>query len=217
MSRAQRTQQAIERTRRVHELHNQGMSNRDVARKLNCDEKTVRRDIEKSKLPEQHQLSIANGAPAEPLLRQAERERKAKNLKDRIQSALVKRPQRLAEEARDGRHSNATAKAVSAWLASSRFMLSRKRKSSGQCNGPCWRIVWPMSGLGLMNLRIAFQILTRRPGCPDRYSLRIRSSTVRTSFSKHSPNSRRSEPFGMRPLRKLRGSLTRVSHLLTDF
>ena len=124
----QRRLEAVERSKRVLELRKQGMSNRAIARKLNCDDKTVSRDIEKSELPEQHQLAIANGAPVEPLFRQAEEELKANILKRRIESALAKRPQRLAENIKGGRHSKATADAVCAWLANHLLLPEEKEE-----------------------------------------------------------------------------------------
>ena len=80
-------------------------SQRAIAKQLNCDEGTVRREILKMGLPQNFAEAMEQGYPAEPLLR---RVRTSKAVRNSIS--------RLEEEQASGKHSTATAQIVLQWL-----------------------------------------------------------------------------------------------------
>jgi transposase len=99
------TKKLRERLSIVRRLRKEGKLQRQIARKLGCDEGTVRHDIRILQLPDEWVKRIENGEPAEPFLRKA-----------RTAAARKEQQQRLQAETETGQYSDEVAKEVLAWL-----------------------------------------------------------------------------------------------------
>jgi hypothetical protein len=109
----ERRLKVFEQVNLVQQMVAQGMSNRAVAKKLGCDEGTVRRHRKKRDLPEKYRTLIDRGAAVEPLFRRHDLEQQqarklAQQEADRMQReyAAKERARRKAEEKQDSRHSD---------------------------------------------------------------------------------------------------------------
>jgi hypothetical protein len=112
----QKRRMVAARVKRVWQLHADGWSNRAIARKLGCNEGTVRRDVKKLQLAEQDRILLDQGAAAEPLLRRDRQERKHARERAHREYVTKEQSRRVIEERSDGRHSDAISSAALAWL-----------------------------------------------------------------------------------------------------
>lgn len=93
---------AIERLERVREGVIAGKAWRQMARELNCDEGTIRRDVKKLNLSAEQLEMLLNGAKAEPLLRDHRQKKKQMAIKRKAETIARQRQLLLEEEARNG-------------------------------------------------------------------------------------------------------------------
>src|SRR6266850_4668808 len=89
---------------------------RQIARELNCDEKTVRRDHAKLRLPADKQQLILAGEACEPILIQQQQIAQAEEHRRVALEAAQNRQRLLAEERRSGSLSNALGGSIVAFL-----------------------------------------------------------------------------------------------------
>jgi hypothetical protein len=114
---ASNTNPALIRLEAVRERILAGKSFRQIARELDCDEKTVRRDYRKLLLPADKQQLIFSGAACEPILRKQESIAKEQERRRVVVEAAQSRQRQLIEEKRSGVLSNNVRDSVFDFLA----------------------------------------------------------------------------------------------------
>jgi len=115
-----------------------GKSFRQIARELNCDEKTVRRDNAKLRLPADKQQLILAGEACEPILIQQQQIAQAEERRRVALEAAQNRQRLLAEERRSGSLSNALGDSIVAFLGMFDLLPANKLHIIRSVEKWCW-------------------------------------------------------------------------------
>ena len=136
---------------------------RQIARELNCDEKTVRRDHAKLRLPAEKQQLILAGAACEPILLMQQQIARALERRRVALEAAQNRQRLLAEERRSGFLSNALRDSIVAFLGNYKLPPYYKRQIIEPVEKRCWKTGY-MSNATCMSYADAIAVTS--PGEP---------------------------------------------------
>jgi transposase-like protein len=120
----------VERLNHVRAGLQQGKSQRAMAKELGCDEGTIRRDLKKLRLADNHRTLVEQGASAEPFLRTV-----------RGEEALDELWWRVQEEANTGSYSDDVARAGLLYLMKQKDLV---RANEVMIMDQVARNLWPL-------------------------------------------------------------------------
>jgi transposase-like protein len=135
---ASNTNPALIRLEAVRERILAGKSFRQIARELDCDEKTVRRDYKKLLLPADKQQLIFSGAACEPILRKQESIAKEQERRRVVVEAAQSRQRQLIEEKQSGVVSNLIRDSIFAFLAMYNLFPVQNLEIINRAAKLCW-------------------------------------------------------------------------------